>query len=112
MKQKIIEKISRENSNGLFHINISLIFFYHPEVYDGLKCMISLDVSPNQETLREYVVPAILNASFKKQPFEVTLQKLSVYTGIPIGMIAPAALHHLLSIGDIENAAKFGKSRI
>ena len=78
------------------------------EVYDGLKCMMYLEVPPNTETLREYVIPALLRSTYKKEAFEAVLDKLSGYTRTPLSIIAPCALQYLLSIGSMESASVFG----
>ncbi|CAG7724718.1 unnamed protein product [Allacma fusca] len=76
------------------------------EVYDGLKCMMVLEVPPNTETLREYVVPALMDSNTNLESLHFKIEKLSGYTRIPVSMITPCVLHCILHTNDLNKAAK------
>ncbi|CAG7705630.1 unnamed protein product, partial [Allacma fusca] len=77
------------------------------EVYDGLKCMMVLEVPPNGETLREYVVPALMDSNTNLESLHFIIEKLSGYVRIPIWRVTPFVLHYILQTHDLDNAAKF-----
>lgn len=68
-----------------------------------------LEIPPNTETLRDYVIPALFQKS--KAPVEQMLEKLGSYTGIPLSVLAPAAMQHLISGRNIQQAVNFGKTQ-
>jgi len=70
--------------------------------------MRDLGITPNTETLRDYVLPNILNK--KTDSYERSLQKLSSFADISMSSLAPAAVIHILNEGDINIAADLGKS--
>jgi hypothetical protein len=78
------------------------------DVYDGLKCMAYLDMSPTVETLRDYVIPALLNNAKSGDSLEFILEKLGDYMKIPMSTIVPAALQFVLQKGQMAAATKFG----
>jgi hypothetical protein len=65
------------------------------------------EIPPTTETLRDYVIPAILKHR-KGQSVEKTLEQLSNYTGISLRVLVPTAMLHLISERNIEEATKFG----
>lgn len=76
------------------------------EIFATLKSMRDLGVTPNTETLREYVIPNLLGKD--KKNFQKSLEKLSLFSGVPLGSIASAAMLHLLNQEELKMAAEFG----
>lgn len=78
-------------------------------MYEGLKVMKALESSPNNETMRDYVIPAVFKHGGKERSAEKTLETLSSYTGIPLRAIVPSAMQHLILERNIPEAIKFGQ---
>ena len=72
--------------------------------------MMYLEMSPNAETLRDYVIPALLSNAKSSDTFEFILEKLAGYTKISLSTIVPAALQYVLQKGQMAVATKFGKN--
>lgn len=66
--------------------------------------------TPNMETLRDYVIPKLLQN--KTESVERALHQLSSETGIPLGTVASSALMHLLSQNEMKLAADFCKFQV
>ncbi|ODN04280.1 Leucine-rich PPR motif-containing protein, mitochondrial [Orchesella cincta] len=73
------------------------------DIYKALKHMRDLGVTPNAETLREYVVPNAFKNN--EDSLEKSMQKLGSFTGISVSSLAPAAMMHLLDKGNMKLAA-------
>lgn len=71
--------------------------------------MLYSGLSPTSETLRDYVIPALLSHGKGKEFFEDTLDKLSSYTKIPLSSSVPAALQYILQEGNMKQACQLGK---
>lgn len=82
-------------------------FLFDLDIYDGLKAMKFLEIPPTNETLREYIIPALFKTTQNMSP-EKTLEKLSTHTGIPMSNIVPAAMQYLLNEKNMNLAAQFG----
>jgi hypothetical protein len=67
--------------------------------------MRNLEIPPNSETLRDYVIPALLKKS--NGSTEQILEKLGSYTGIQLAVLVPAAMQHLIYERNIPKAIEF-----
>jgi len=116
-------KSEKGNPLLLLYLSTFLVFYSkqffnltvecYAEVYDGLKCMSYMEVSPTVETLRDYIIPALLNVPTKStKSYEHILEKLSNYTTIPTGTVVPAALQYILQNSQLDIAATFGKRKL
>jgi len=71
--------------------------------------MTYLEMSPTVETLRDYIIPALLNNTKSNDSFDFVMEKLAAYTKIPLGTIIPAALQYILQKGQMNTATKYGQ---
>lgn len=69
--------------------------------------MKELGISPNTETLREYIIPNMQGT--KNEPIQRSLEKLSRASGISLSNVAGSAMQHLLSQNELKLAADFCK---
>jgi len=67
-----------------------------------------LEIPPTNETLKDYIIPALFKKS-KAQPAQKMLETLSSYTGISMTNLVPSAVQHLLNEKNTEVAVEFGK---
>jgi len=88
---------------------ISYINYLLAEVFDGLKCMKFLSVSPSSETLKDYILPALFEKC-NSQDRDLMIKKVGDYLRIPTHVIATEAVKLYISEGNIKEAARFGTS--
>jgi hypothetical protein len=77
-----------------------MFLFLHVGVFFVLECMQELGVSPDTDTLADYVLPHVSMASW-----QMVVRKLQDY-GLSIAMVLTPVLAVLLKAGLIETAVK------